>query len=116
MRVFWGDLWFCADLRPAEGAPGHVVDFELYEIISMAVLEAEQLDAGRTDGLKEHQNYEVKKVAHGHVKWDGCCNYDFEPDDAMRHECGRDGFRKLMTAFLRVYDEAEKVMGRKIEA
>lgn len=44
-------------------------------------------------------------VIRGSLKWDGCINWETDPD-CMMHNCGMDSIRELTACFERLYAEA----------
>jgi len=67
---------------------------------------------GPQDGITSDVNEAVPFVR-GHIKWDGCCNFEFDElaeGDAMLHACGRSEMTGLGALFGHLYDLAEELM------
>lgn len=57
---------------------------------------------------------EAKTYLHGHIKWDGCANFndehdDYEPDNYARHICGLYHKESELKLWMRLYDLASEI-------
>lgn len=92
--------------RPADGAPEHVMDFEVYEIMGEAQNGEVILQEA---GLSIRDIDHAERYLHGHVKWDGCSNWSFdEQDRCMLHFCGMHDVENLKALFARMYAIADE--------
>ena len=58
---------------------------------------------------------EASRVLEGSIKWDGCSNLDFYPDEEpMYHFCGKGDLTRYTDMLAKVYDLAREAMGDKV--
>lgn len=80
-------------------------DFSLYEINGYSHPEELPLYGDNYSTSEEG----TPKSGYGHIKWDGCSNWNFDKPDCMHHFCGRkraEAFANLMSA---MYDIATAI-------
>jgi hypothetical protein len=89
---------------------GHYIDFEIYNI-AIGLPDGKPLYYSATDDTPEtYENIEdATPYIRGHIKWDGCCNYEY-PEEGMLHHCGFGGFRREYETIKTAYKYAAKYM------
>lgn len=90
--------------RPSTVAPEHVCDFWIFEEVgSMGEGDDEVKLYGSFCGetWQEPESFdgasldEMDPTLRGSVKWDGCSNWDFQPDNVLVHFCEPEDVQKL---------------------
>lgn len=94
MEYTFEDLWFYVKATPGE----HRVHYEIYDI--------EGIGDGDTDHLLSEE-----PLITGHVKWDGCSDWDFHTDHVLWHECDREGLVRIGAVLARCWDLTETLCG-----
>lgn len=52
----------------------------------------------------------AQAIMTGHVKWDGCANFDLQPDECMVHFCSEKGIADFALIMRCIYREAGAMM------
>ena len=96
----------------------YYVDFEIYDI-SWVTYNGKTGDS-EYPSYRNLENYtissdyepseETKPKISGHIKWDGCCNYEYN-EEPMFHQCGLNGFRQELKQIEAVYILSAEIMG-----
>lgn len=70
---------------------------------------------GATNSMDTTPNLdEAQRVIEGSIKWDGCSNLNFFPDEkGYVHFCGKNGAVVMGNLLAAMYDEAKELMGPK---
>lgn len=72
--------------------------------------------AGFSGGACPEDNFDkADRWATGHIKWDGCSDWNFLPDDCMMHFCSGKDFNQAAERMKWIYREAAKAMGEKFQ-
>lgn len=95
------------------------VDFEIYDIswVSYNGKTGEREYPCYHD-LEDYNNIqsdhkpseETKPKIRGHIKWDGCCNYEYN-EKPMHHMCGLSDFKREFEQIGKAYNIAAEIMG-----
>jgi hypothetical protein len=102
-----------------------VINFEVFESVGEVYSEKgvkfdppKKAYTCRGDGFPVDTVYELSEAERsmrGSVKWDGCSNIDFSPDDdVMNHFCGKKQAVNIGALLGFIYDECREMMSGKI--
>ena len=96
----------------------YFVEFKLYEISWISY----NGKTGERDYPSYHdlENYDISSdkvpndktlpLVEGHIKWDGCCNYQIN-EEPMFHRCGLGGFKDDFLKMEKIFKLAADIMG-----
>lgn len=108
--------------RLSPGTDGYYVEFEVFHSTGETVWEKgvsidpprrnyERKDSRSSNDQTDNID-EAQRMLEGSVKWDGCSNIQFFPDDgAYTHFCGKNGAMEIGQVLATVYDLARVMMG-----
>jgi len=103
--------------EPDEGKT-YFVDFAIYDIswVSYNGTTGERdypsyYDLEDYNNMVDHEPNEatLPKIS-GHIKWDGCCNYEIH-ELPMLHRCGLNGFENDFEQIKKAYEVSAEFMG-----
>ncbi len=89
--------------KPAITSPDHVHEFWAFEEVGHAI-EGDREIPVYADMWEEPKTFDgldldsMEPAFTGAVKWDGCSNWDFSPDDVMAHFCHPEDMDRLAEA------------------
>jgi hypothetical protein len=86
----------------------HWIDFRIYEVAGETDQGAPLYPTGDGDFVEDTDTAE--ELGHGHIKWDGCSDWDFNTDDCMKHFCGREDVQRFGRMMEHLYDIAAEKM------
>ncbi len=114
---FYDDIGFTVVCKPApaDQCPEHNWCFFAYQILAtdengnrLYNKKGSDWSPNFVDNLED-----ADKFLRGHVKWDGCSNWEIEPDQiAMLHFCDKEQAQNVGVLFGRIYDLAAKFIPR----
>ncbi len=92
--------------RLDNGKPGFL-RWRIYEVGGKIGESLDQIGyarKGSMSNIPEVTDYELSEpLAHGTVKWDGCCNWEAEGGGAMMHSCDAEALSLFCRALQRAY-------------
>lgn len=80
-------------------AQEHCVDFKVFEV------------QGAYGTEPPWEISDEEPVLDGHVKWDGCSNWDYLTNECMAHYCGVSGVKRFGDMQVYLYELAAELMG-----
>ena len=102
------DIWYSIRAWPGE----YDVEFEVFEMSSMSEEPSGMVPLFESKESRDQTSNldEAERVFVGHVKWDGCSNWDLNGDGGIPHFCSKEQAVRVGAVMALCYDYAAALM------